>query len=149
MAKIDLLRRIIREEVEAALRKELPKIIKESLDTKPISYKSSIENSIKSKVPPLTLNTKRNSLIENVKFNSSNPFASMLNDTISSMTPRDVNSINDSGESQFYQPEEVETGTVNDMLLSARPSSAHELVEIDTVPDFSELMESMQRKGVI
>lgn len=149
MAKIDLLRRIIREEVEAALRKELPKIIKESLDTKPISYKSSIENSVKSKVPPLTLNTKRNSLLENVKFSSSNPFASMLNETITSMTPRDVNSINDSGESQFYQPEEVETGTVNDMLANARPSSAHELVEIDTVPDFSKLMESMQRKGVI
>jgi hypothetical protein len=149
MAKIDLLRRIIREEVEAALRKELPKIIKESLDTKPISYKSTIENSVKSKVPPLTLNAKRTSLIENVKFNSSNPFASMLNDTISSMTPRDVNSINHNGDSTFYQSEEVETGTVNDMLSSARPSSAHELVEIDTVPDFTELMESMKRKGVL
>ena len=66
MAKIDLLRRIIREEVEAALRKELPKIIKESLDSKPVSYKSTIENSVKSKVPPLTLNTKRNSILENV-----------------------------------------------------------------------------------
>jgi hypothetical protein len=149
MAKIDLLRRIIREEVEAALRKELSKIIKESLDSKPVSYKSTIENSVKYKVPPLTLNTKRTSLIENVKFNSSNPFASMLNDTISSMTPRDVNSINDSGDSTFYQSEEVETGTVNDMLSSARPSSAHELVEIDTVPDFTELMESMKRKGVL
>jgi hypothetical protein len=73
----------------------------------------------------------------------------MLNETITSMTPRDVNSINDSGESQFYQSEEVETGTINDMLSSARPSSAHELVEIDTVPDFTELMESMKRKGVL
>ena len=149
MAKIDLLRKLIREEVEAALRNQLPKIIKESLETKPVSYKSTIENSIKSKVPPLTLNTKRNSILENVKFSSSNPFANMLNDTITSMTPRDVNSISDSGESQFYQSEEVETGTINDMLSSARPSSAHELVEIDTVPDFTELMESMKRKGAI
>jgi hypothetical protein len=149
MAKIDLLRKLIREEVEAALRNQLPKIIKESLETKPVSYKSTIENSIKSKVPPLTLNTKRNSILENVKFSSSNPFANMLNDTITSMTPRDVNSISDSGESQFYQSEEVETGTINDMLSSARPSSAHELVEIDTVPDFTELMESMKRKGVL
>jgi hypothetical protein len=149
MAKIDLLRRIIREEVEAALRKELPKIIKESLDSKPVSYKSTIENSVKSKVPPLTLNAKKNSILENVKFSSSNPFASMLNETITSMTPRDVNSINDREESPFYQSEEVETGTVNDMLSSARPSSAHELVEIDTVPDFTELMESMKRKGVL
>jgi len=149
MAKIDLLRKLIREEVEAALRNQLPKIIKESLETKPVSYKSTIENSIKSKVPPLTLNTKRNSILENVKFSSSNPFANMLNDTITSMTPRDVNSISDSGESQFYQSEEVETGTISDMLSSARPSSAHELVEIDTVPDFTELMESMKRKGVL
>jgi hypothetical protein len=149
MAKIDLLRKLIREEVEAALRNQLPKIIKESLETKPVSYKSTIENSIKSKVPPLTLNTKRNSILENVKFSSSNPFANMLNDTITSMTPRDVNSISDSGESQFYQSEEVETGTINDMLSRARPSSAHELVEIDTVPDFTELMESMKRKGVL
>ena len=149
MAKIDLLRKLIREEVEAALRNQLPKIIKESLENRPISYKSSLENSVKSKAPPLTLNTKRTSLIENVKFNSSNPFASMLNDTISSMTPRDVNSINDSGDSPFYQSEEVETGTVNDMLSSARHSFAHELVEIDTVPDFTELMESMKRKGAI
>jgi hypothetical protein len=149
MAKIDLLRRLIREEVEAALRNQLPKIIKESLESKPISYKSSLENSVKSKAPPLTLNTKRNNVLENIKFSSSNPFASMLNETITSMTPRDVNSINNSGESTFYQPEEFETGTVNDMLSSAKPSSAHELVEIDTVPDFTELMESMKRKGVL
>ena len=54
-----------------------------------------------------------------------------------------------SGIAEYYQPEEISTGTVTDMLSSARPSSAHELVEIDTVPDFSELMESMKRKGVL
>ena len=38
-------------------------------------------------------------------------------------------------------------GSVSDMLSSAKKSSATELVEIDTVPDFSGIMNKLKQQG--
>jgi hypothetical protein len=144
-AGIQALRKIIREEVESVIKRELPKIIKESLNPN-ITYSKNLENNVKSKIPT-TLNQKQKPLTERVKFDrSSNPFASMLNDTISSMNQKDLYNIGniDSIEiTDMYQPENVNVGTINEMLNSARPSTHHEMVEIDVVPDYSQLMKKM------
>jgi hypothetical protein len=144
-AGIQALRKIIREEVESVIKKELPKIIKESLNPS-VTYSKNLENNVKSKIPS-TLNQKQKPLTERIKFdNSSNPFASMLNDTISSMNQKDlynIGNIDSIGITDVFQPENVNVGTINEMLNSARPSTHHEMVEIDVVPDYSQLMKKM------
>jgi hypothetical protein len=49
----------------------------------------------------------------------------------------------------FFQPKEAVVGDVNGMLATARPSSNLETVQINEVPDYSQLMKKMTEKGVI
>lgn len=145
MSAIQALRKMIREELELVIRKELPKIIKESLNPN-ISYAKSLETSVKSKIPS-TLNQKQRPLTERIKFDkSNNPFASILNDTISSMNQKDLRymeNIDSVGITDIYQPEDINVGTINEMLNSARPTTHHEMAEIEVVPDYSEFMKKM------
>ena len=153
MSKVSALRKLIREEIKAALREELPTILKEHFNRAPqgSDYKKSLQESVKSKIPG-TLNTRASNPISSVKFDKSNPLSSFLNETAASMIQKDfqyLGSAEDKNPTEFSQPEYVQTGTVSDMLQSATPSSALELVEIDTVPDFTGLMEKLESKGVI
>jgi hypothetical protein len=153
MSQVNALRKIIREEVTKAIKEVLPQILKEHSvpSQNKANFKSTLKESMTSKVPS-TLNEPRKPINKTVKFDKSNPFASMLNETVSDMSDRDVNSLGNTGTMSamdVYQPEVVNSGTVTDMLSSARPSSNLELVEIDTVPDFSGMMESLKSKGLL
>jgi hypothetical protein len=152
MAKIDLLRKLIREEVIKALRQELPKILSEAKQDY-TGIKNVIREMKKSDIP-LTLNThetyKRN---PDFKFANSSPLNNILLETAKSMNQYEDDNYNFTTDNvnpvSFFQPKEAVIGDVNGMLATARPSSNLETVQINEVPDYSQLMKKMIEKGVI
>lgn len=152
MKKLDLLKKIIREEVKAAIREELPKILKENKATNS-DYRKNIQEQVqKNSAFPLTLN-EPSSKKPVVKFDSTNPLGRLLNETAISMTTDDVSSFNNSkfggGIIGSQNHENASAGSVNDMINSARKSSVPEMVQIDTVPDFTGMMEKLKSKGLL
>jgi hypothetical protein len=49
----------------------------------------------------------------------------------------------------FFQPKNASVGTIDSMISTARPSSDISHVQINTVPDYSNLMKSLKEKGAI
>ena len=140
----EIIRQIIREEITRALRTELPKIINES--TKKVTPQQKRPDQ-----PPMTLNSSPMVRFEDVKFKqSSNPLASLLNETAKDMLNEDSTmhfSTNDVSAgihpTMAFQPKEVATGRVSDMLSTAKASSNVDAVQINVVPDYSAMMEKM------
>lgn len=152
--QIDLLRKLIREEVANAIRQEMPTILKEirsSSTTKEVIKES---KQIKKAIPG-TLNTQPVRPKSNF---AGNPLANMLNETAMAMGDMDDMSFT-SGDigpdsigidpTSFFQPKQVAVGDVNGMLATARPSSDISMVQINEVPDFSDLMSKLKAKGAI
>ena len=114
MAKIDLLRQLIREEVIKALRQELPKIISEN--TKAENGVKNVIREMKKSEIPLTLNTidtykkKNNSR----SFASSAPLNDLLKETANSMASDDVDNYSFTTDNvnpiSFFQPKEATVG---------------------------------------
>jgi hypothetical protein len=147
MAKIDLLRKLIREEVTAALRQELPNLIKESKINPIADSKKALQEQVKSKIPG-TLNTAEQR--KPIVFAGNNPMAVLLNDTAKSMLNEDFSMTTDQVHPALaFQPKEDKVGDVQSMLGSARKSSNVDAVQINEVPDFSALMNRMKEKGQI
>jgi len=154
VSQVDLLRKLIKEEVVKAIRQEMPSIIKEIASSnveKPV-IKESIATK---KAVPLTLNTQPVRPKPNF---SGNPLANMLNETYMTMGDMDDMSFNTSDigpdsigidPTSFFQPKQVAVGDVNGMLATARPSSDISMVQINEVPDFSDLMSKLKAKGAI
>ena len=152
--QVDLLRRLIREEVAKAIRQEMPTILKESQSSS--APKEVIKESKRQKTAiPGTLNTQPVRPKPNF---SGNPLANMLNETAMTMGDMDDMSFT-SGDigpdsigidpTSFFQPKQVAVGDVNGMLATARPSSDISMVQINEVPDFSDLMSKLKAKGAI
>jgi len=154
VSQVDLLRKLIKEEVVKAIRQEMPSIIKEIASSnveKPV-----IKESIATKKSvPLTLNTQPVRPKPNF---AGNPLANMLNETAMAMGDMDDMSFNTSDigpdsigidPTSFFQPKQVAVGDVNGMLATARPSSDISMVQINEVPDFSDLMSKLKAKGAI
>lgn len=143
MAKLDLLRKIIREEVKAVFQEELAGILKEAIMT---TKQPSIVESVKpsKQVIPGTLNTARPTVVAPM-LGAGNPLNSLLAETAKSMTDNDLASLS-GAESQRDAPI-VES--VGGMLASARPSSNLDAIEINAVPDFTGLMAKMKANGQI
>ena len=152
--QVDLLRRLIREEVAKAIRQEMPTILKESQSSS--APKEVIKESKRQKTAiPGTLNTQPVRPKPNF---SGNPLANMLNETAMTMGDMDDMSFNTSDigpdsigvdPTSFFQPKQVAVGDVNGMLATARPSSDISMVQINEVPDFSDLMSKLKAKGAI
>lgn len=146
MAQIDALRKLIREELRAVLKEELPKILKEVKTPVVVDQKKNLQEQVKSKIPG-TLNT---SAPKPIKFTGNNPMAAFLNDTAQSMLNEDFSMTSgDVHPSLAFQPKEVQVGSVQGMLGSARPSSNLDAVQINEVPDFSGLMSKLKERGEI
>jgi hypothetical protein len=146
MAQIDALRKLIREELRAVLKEELPKILKEVKAPVMIDQKKNLQEQVKSKIPG-TLNT---STPKPIKFTNNNPMAAFLNDTAQSMLNEDFSMTSgDVHPGLAFQPKEVQVGSVQGMLGSARPSSNIDAVQINEVPDFSGLMAKLKEQGQI
>ncbi|MEI6297146.1 MAG: hypothetical protein WCO84_05935 [bacterium] len=167
MAKIDLLRKIIREEVENALKKEMPKILKEIVASQPMKMTQAsslkevaIKNPFQVSAPglqkapiPGTLNTRAFVPAQQAKFVGKDPLSQLLAETATSMGEEDnyaygSEDVMADGMS-YFNPGEAQLGSVDSMLSSAVPSSQPELVQINQVPDFTDLMAKMMAKGVI
>ena len=152
--QLELLKKLIREEVVNAIRQEMPTILKEIQSSS--SPKEVIKESIAAKkAVPLTLNTQPVRPKPNF---AGNPLANMLNETAMTMGDIDDMSFNTSDigpdsigidPTSFFQPKQVAVGDVNGMLATARPSSDISMVQINEVPDFSDLMSKLKAKGAI
>lgn len=149
MSKLEVLRKLIREEVRAAIKEEIVPILKENTISPKNTPTKSYSNSLKEE---LTKSKK-------VKVNSTgDPLMDLLNETKMGMTGDDYRTVfnGDSSMAQGFpsmmtnpasQTQVVES--VDQMLNSSRPSTDVTQVQIDAVPDFSALMKTMQSKGQI
>lgn len=150
MSKISTFRKILREEIALALRQELPKILEESKKTP--EYKQSIKKQMDQKIPG-TLNEIAKKPIAPVLTKNS-MLNSLLADTAESMTQRDSSLLENAQMDGFsainnYSGEVSSVGSVNDMLAAASPSSNHQMVQVNAVPDFNSLMDKMISKGAM
>ena len=157
MSKLDLLRKVIREEVRAAIQEQLSEILKEAITVNK-GTKHSIQESAKRAKPaiPGTLNTAQSRPQYRPPLSPDNPLNNLLMETAQSMTHEDMGSLNfDSsnaqgfGGNQMYQAETQVVESVDGMFASARPSSNIEMVQINAVPDFTQLMSNLKAKGAI
>jgi hypothetical protein len=149
MSKLEVLRKLIREEVRAAIKEEIVPILKENVISPKNAPTKSYSNSLKEE---LTKSKK-------IKVNSTgDPLMDLLNETKMGMTGDDYRTVfnGDSAMAQGFpsmmnnpvsQTQVVES--VGQMLNSSRPSTDVTQVQIDAVPDFSALMKNMQSKGQI
>jgi len=152
--QIDLLRKLIREEVAKAIRQEMPAILQE-IQTSSTTKQVIKESKPVKKAIPGTLNTQPVRPTPNF---SGNPLANILNETAMTMGDMDDMSFT-SGDigpdsigidpTSFFQPKQVSVGDVNGMLSTARPSSDPSMVQINEVPDFTQLMSKLKAKGAI
>jgi len=151
MAKIDLLRQLIREEVVKALRQELPKIISENINSSR-GVNNIIKEMKKSEVP-ITLNTIETYQKKPTQYAKSSPLNDILNETAMSMGDNDVSNINLTTDNinpvSFFQPKEANIGDINSMISTANKSMNLETTQINEVPDYSNLMKKMLNKGLI
>ena len=150
MAKIDLLRKLIREEVIMALRQEMPKIINEIKQS--TTGKTNVIKEMSRQQFPMTLNTAETYKKRlDQQFAKSSPLNAILNETAMSMQSDDYSSLTSENVNpvEFFQPSEVAIGDVNGMLATARPSSDISMVQINEVPDYSGLMKNLMEKGAI
>ena len=145
MAQVDLLRKLIREELRNVIREELPKLLSEMKS--PIQdQKRALQEQVKAKIPG-TLNT---TTPKPPKFGGSNPMAVFLNDTAKNMLTEDFSMTTDQVHpAMAFQPKQDRVGDVNSMLTTARPSSNLAAVQINEVPDFTALMGRLKEKGAI
>jgi hypothetical protein len=152
--QIDLLRKLIREEVAKAIRQEMPAILKEIQTSSPIKEVIKESKPVKRAIPG-TLNTQSARPVPNF---SGNPLANVLNETAMSMVEMDDMSFTTGNigpdsigidPTSFFQPKQVAVGDVNGMLTTARASSDPSMVQINEVPDFTGLMSKLKAKGAI
>lgn len=145
MASVDLLRKLIREELRNVIREELPKLISE-VKSPIIDQKKALQEQVKSKIPG-TLNT---AIPKPPKFAGNNPMAAFLNDTAKSMLTEDFSMTTENVHpTMAFQPKQDKVGDINSMLSTARPSSNLAAVQINEVPDFSGLMSRLKERGAI
>ena len=154
VSQVDLLRKLIREEVAKAIRQEMPAILQE-IQTSSTTKQVIKESKPVKKAIPGTLNTQPVRPKPNF---AGNPLANMLNETAMAMGDMDDMSFT-SGDigpdsigidpTSFFQPKQVAVGDINGMLATARPSSDISMVQINEVPDFSDLMSKLKAKGAI
>lgn len=156
MTNLETLRKLIREEVRAAFQEQLSEILKEAITVNKGAKQQITEvgKPAKSNVPS-TLNTRVARPVAPV-LSPGNPLNSLLAETARSMSDEDVNTIsfnsNSVGAFAGGMPAQVETqvvDSVSDMFASARPSSNMDMIQINAVPDFTQLMSNLKAKGAI
>ena len=144
MAKLDALRKIIREEVKAVFQEELAGILKEAV----MANKSQqpITEVVKQKAPiPGTLNRQAPRLVPPT-LAPSNPLNSLLAETAMTMSPRDFEGLGGISATSADVPV---VDSMSGMFASARPSSNLDAIEINAVPDFSGVMAKMKANGEV
>ena len=168
------LRFLIREEVKNAIREEMPVLIMEALAKQNRLIESKIkQGSInpqdkkiikekqqqKSTAIPGTLNespfnpAKQYQQRVPLVSKNQNPIQQLLAETANNMMDDDnlafATSEVDFDSTSFMQNVDAPAGSIDDMLATSRSSSAVEMVQVNAVPDFTDLMQKMMKKGII
>lgn len=139
MANLDLLRKLIREEVTAVFQQELAGILKEAIiankgqqtiteSTRPVSkpaVPATMNRSIPRPVAPV--------------LSPGNPLNSLLAETAQSMTMDEFGDLNGQGVERDVPIVE----SVGDMFANSRASSNLDAIQINAVPDFTHMMSKM------
>lgn len=163
MSKLDILRKIIREEVALAIRVEFKALLREEL-LPLLKENRNISNSVPVQKPAKALTSLTNSISlamesKNLKpVESGDPIADLLNETAMSMTSQEYRTMINADSSMAptfgmigggNEIESAPVGTVEQMLSTNRPTTDINQVSIDVVPDFTGLMNTLKSKGAI
>ena len=151
MTKLDVFKKLIREEVRQVFREEIKTLLTEMrLQPTPQpsqnNYKKTLKETLTAPVPKKTVRIQ----------DTGDPIRDLLVETATAMTGDEYKTLVNLGSDaaqgfpQMYaQPEVQVVSTVEDMIASTRPVYDINQVEIDTVPDFSGLMQTLKSKGKI
>ena len=141
---IKLLRKVIREEVQAVVREELG-ILLEAPTPKPVvaeTKKPAVKNSMVESIKPAKPMT----------FTNNNILNDILNETRQTSEWQSLGNMDSSMAQSFGGPMMNEVAVVNSvdqMLANTRPAGDINSVRIDAVPDFTNLMSKMKEQGQI
>jgi hypothetical protein len=145
---VKLLRKVIREEVQAVVREELG-ILLEAPESKPVvaeTKQTTVKNSMVESIKP----AKPTQPLKPMNFTNNNILNEILNETATSGDWHSVANMNSSMARGFSGPVDVPVvNSVDQMLASTRPAGDINAVKIDVVPDFSALMNKMKQDGKI
>jgi hypothetical protein len=145
---VKLLRKVIREEVQAVVREELG-ILLEAPEPKPVvaeARQTTVKNSMVESIKP----AKPTQPLKPMNFTNNNILNEILNETATSGDWHSVANMNSSMARGFSGPVDVPVvNSVDQMLASTRPAGDINAVKIDVVPDFSALMNKMKQDGKI
>lgn len=145
---VKLLRKVIREEVQAVVREELG-ILLEAPDPKPVvaeAKKATVKNSMVESIRP----AKPTQPVTPMAFTQNNILNEILNETATTSDWRSVANMNSNMAQGFGGPVDVPVvNSVDQMLASTRPAGDINAVKIDVVPDFSALMGKLKQDGKI
>jgi hypothetical protein len=148
---VKLLRKVIREEVQAVVREELGLLLEAPAPKSVVaeSKKPVVKNSMVESIRP----AKPTQPSKPMNFASNNILNDILNETANAGEWRTVadmkaeNAIGFSGNTYGNDPIVVES--VDQMLANTRPAGDINAVKIDVVPDFTNLMAKMKQEGQI
>ena len=145
MSQLNALKKIIREEVRAVFQEELAGILKEAIiANKSAQPLTETQRPTKSHIPG-TLNRVAPKPIAPI-LGAGNPLNSLLAETAQSMTSDEFS---DFGSDYGAVKEVPIVESVEDMFATARGSSNLEAIQINAVPDFTNLMAKMKANGEI
>ena len=144
---VKLLRKVIREEVQAVVREELG-ILLEAPDPKPVvaeAKKPIVKNSMVESIKP----AKPTQPSKPMAFTNNNILNEILNETKQASEWQSLGTM-DSSMAQGFNPnvmghEPVVVESVDQMLANTRPAGDLNSVKIDVVPDFSALMGKLKQ----
>jgi hypothetical protein len=155
MSQLAAFRKLIREEVRQVLREELKGFLTEIRKSTPLTptYVNTLKESLVKEMP------KKPRIAPTV---SSDPLQQLLAETAFGMDQSEYRTMLNAGSDmaqgfpQMFQPDTYEEArppqvveTVSEMLANTKPATDINFVEIDTVPDFSNLMKVLKDKGQI
>ena len=148
---VKLLRKVVREEVQAVVREELGLLL-EAPTPKPVvaeSKKPVVKNSMVESIRP----AKPTQPVKAMSFSNNDVLNQILNETANAGEWRTVadmkaeNAIGFGGNTYGAEPMVVES--VDQMFANTRPVGDINAVKIDVVPDFTGLMSKMKQQGQI
>jgi hypothetical protein len=158
MTKLDLLRKLIREEVRQVIREEIKPVLAEirsgkgELITPRKTFREDLKESITQRpvrkpapsVPRVTTSDPIQQLLQETAYGmEQSDFRSFVN----AEAPQDFSQMFSAPEPYTSEPMVVES--VQEMLAQTGPVTDIHQVNIDAVPDFSEMMSVLKSKGQI
>jgi len=144
---VKLLRKVIREEVQAVVREELG-ILLEAPAPKPVvaeANKTTVKNSMVESIKP----AKPTQPSKPMAFTQNNILNEILNETAQSGEWRSITEMKSGDAMGFGGVQPVVVDSVDQMLANTRPAGDINAVRIDVVPDFTGLMAKMKQDGKI